>query len=382
MFIDKVLGQEALKKNLFSSIEMGHVPHCQCFIGDFGQGGLSLAIAFALDILWKEEILEESAYEKKNRASFLEHPDLHFVYPITGYSTTKKIKSTDYIESWRRFALETPYANPSEWILSIGSENKQGSISTYEINELYRSLHLKSLSGGPKVCILWDANKLNNAEGKSANKLLKLIEEPPPNTYFILVAENENDLLSTIKSRCQLSWLSPLDSSIIENELIKQGCEKELASFYASNSEGSLGLALKSYHKINNQKKYEELLVQCLRHAHRVKRNKSVIIDLMQWADLIGSLERTIQKEFLLFAISLVRQALLFSYKVDSLFRFHSLTGFKIEKLAPYIHSKNALELFKLLEDTCYAIDRNANGKILFSDFALQITRIINRSEN
>ncbi len=381
MFIDKVIGQEVLKNRLASSIKLNYVPHSQCFIGNLGRGGLPLAIAFALDLLWSEDTLKKYNTKDKDPSFFLEHPDLHFVYPITGYSTVKKVKSTDYIDSWRKFVTETPYANINDWILSIGSENKQGNISVYEINELYKTLHLKSLSGGAKVCVLWGVDKLNNSGAKPANKLLKLIEEPPPNTYFILVAENELDLLPTIKSRCQLSWLAPLEPSIIKDELIKQGCEKELASFYTSNAEGSLGLALKAYQNIDEQKKHEELLVECLRYAHKAKGNKSVVIDLMKWSNSMGMLDRTVQKEFLLYALNFIRQALLVSYKAENLVHFHSLTGFKIEKLAPFIHSKNAQELFKLLEDTCYAVDRNANGKILFSDFALRMTRIINRPE-
>lgn len=379
MFINQIIGQESLKEKLISSLDSSQIPHSQCFIDSSGRGGLALAIAVALEILWSEKDLAPHTNKGKEASFFLEHPDLHLVFPVaTSVSVSSKPKCSDYVKQFRSFVGKTPYGGSNDWMLSIGSENKQGNISVDEIDLLFKALNLKSFSGGAKVCVLWGVDKLNI---QSANKLLKLIEEPPDKTFFIFVAANELDLLPTIKSRCQLSSLKPLRTNIIKDELVHKGCEENLAAFYAANAEGSLGRALESFQNIEQQKEYETLFVQCLRGAFKASGNKSVVIDLMSWANTIGALGRTLQKEFLLYSLHFIRQALLVSYQANSLVHFQSLTGFEIEKFAPFVHSGNAQELIELLEETCYAVDRNANGKILFSDFAMRMTRILNKKE-
>jgi len=379
MFLDRVIGQNDLKEKLFSSLKQPQVPHAQCFIDSSGRGGLDLAVAFGLELLWDKKLIEKHQNEKRESSFFLEHPDIHFIFPVaTSATISSKPKCSDYIKQWRNFVSETPYGNSNDWMLSIGSENKQGNISVEEIDMLYKNLHLKSFSGGAKVCVLWGVEKLNLQSG---NKLLKLIEEPPSRTFFIFVSKNELNLLPTIKSRCQISTLKPIAPEEIRSFLISRGCEHKLAEFYATNSEGSLGKALKFFENIEQQKEFENLFVQCLRCAFRASGNKSVVIDLMSWANTVGSFGRTVQKEFLLYCLNFIRQALLFSYRADSLVNFKPLTGFKIEKFAPFVHSDNAQELIQLMEETTYAIDRNANGKILFSDFALRMTRILNKKE-
>ena len=379
MFINQILGQEPLKEKLTSSLKSSHVPHSQCFIDSSGRGGLALAVAVALEMLWDEESLAPHINKGKEPSFFLEHPDLHLVFPVaTSPSVSSKPKCSDYIKQFRSFVSLTPYSGSSDWMISIGSENKQGNISVDEVDILFKALNLKSFSGGAKVCVLWGVDKLNIQSG---NKLLKLIEEPPNKTFFIFVATNELDLLPTIKSRCQLLSLKPLSTDIIIEELVSKGCEENLAIFYAANAEGSLGKALESFQNIEQQREYETLFVQCLRGAFKASRNESVVIDLISWANTMGSLGRTLQKEFLLYSLHFIRQALLVSYQTSSLVHFQSLTGFKIEKFAPFVHSGNTQELIELLEETCYAVDRNANGKILFSDFALRMTRILNKEE-
>ena len=379
MFINEILGQETLKKQLKSSLVLGQIPHSQCFAGEYGRGGLPFAVALALHLVWGEEAIEANKRNGKKKTFFLEHPDLHFLFPVaTSPLVTSKPKCSDYIEQWRSFICGSPFGSSNDWMLSIGSENKQGNIGVEEIERLYKSLSLKSFLGGAKVCVIWGVEKLSI---ESSNKLLKLIEEPPANTFFVFVAESESDLLPTIQSRCQISSLKPIDLEAIQVALIKLGCEENLAGFYASNSEGSLGKAIESFQNIEQLREHEELFVACLRGAFKASGNKSVVIDLMTWANTVGALGRTVQKEFLLYSLSFIRQALLVSYQTEALVNFQSLTGFCLEKFAPFVHGGNAQKLVELLEQTCYAVDRNANGKILFSDFALKMTRILNQKE-
>jgi len=337
MFLNGVVGQDDLKEKLFSSLNEGQVPHSQCFVDSSGRGGLHLAVAFALELLWDSNRVERHLKEEKEASFFLEHPDIHFIFPVaTSASINSKPKCSDYIKEWRSFVSDTPYGSLNEWMLSIGSENKQGNISVDEIDLLFKNLHLKSFSGGAKVCVLWGIDKLNV---RSSNKLLKLIEEPPAKTFFIFVTKNELNLMPTIKSRCQISTLKPVGINDIKSFLIRSNCDEKLAEFYAANAEGSLGKALEFFQNIEQQ------------------------------------------KEFLLYSLNFIRQALLVSYRTESLVNFQSLTGFQMEKFAPFVHSGNAQELIELIEETTYAVDRNANGKLLFSDFALKMTRVLNKKE-
>ena len=379
MFLNGVVGQDDLKEKLLSSLNEGQVPHSQCFVDSSGRGGLHLAVAFALELLWDSNRVERHLKEEKEASFFLEHPDIHFIFPVaTSASINSKPKCSDYIKEWRSFVSDTPYGSSNEWMLSIGSDNKQGNISVDEIDLLFKNLHLKSFSGGAKVCVLWGVDRLNV---QSSNKLLKLIEEPPTKTFFIFVAKNELDLLPTIKSRCQISTLKPVGINDIKSFLIRSNCNEKIAEFYAANAEGSLGKALESFQNIEQQREFEALFVQCLRIAFKAIGNKSVVIDLMSWGNKMGALGRTVQKEFLLYSLNFIRQALLVSYGTESLVNFQSLTGFQMEKFAPFVHSGNAQELIELIEETTYAVDRNANGKLLFSDFALKMTRVLNKKE-
>tara|TARA_B100000767_G_C19777457_1_gene543531 strand:+ start:4702 stop:5844 length:1143 start_codon:yes stop_codon:yes gene_type:complete len=379
MLLNELLGQEILKKQLKSLFTSGQIPHTQCFTGDYGRGGLSLAIALALQLLWGEESIKSHKIKGKKLSFFLEHPDLHFLFPVsTSPLVSSKPKCSDYIKRWRSFLSMSPYGDSNDWMLSIGSENKQGNIGVEEVERLFKSLSLKSYLGGAKVCVVWGVEKLS---AESGNKLLKLIEEPPANTFFIFVAETESDLLPTIQSRCQISSLRPIEKDTICTALIKLGCEENLANFYAANGEGSLGKAIKSFQNIEQLKTHEELFIECLRGAFKASGNKSIVIDLMKWANTVGGLGRTLQKEFLLYSLGFIRQALFMSYQTEALVNYQSMTGFSLEKFAPFVHSENALELIELLEKTCYAVDRNANGKILFSYFALKMTHILNKKE-
>ena len=376
MLFNQIIGQEHIKNHLQVSAENGRIPHAQLFVGKEGSGTLPMAIAYAQLLLCTSS---NDANACAIKCEKLQHPDLHFAFPVTTNDTVKKhAVSNLFLKDWRDFIKNKPYGSLFNWLQFIGVENKQGNIGVEEIERLYKSLRLKSFLGGAKVCVIWGVEKLSI---ESSNKMLKLIEEPPANTFFVFVAESESDLLPTIQSRCQISSLKPIDLVAIKAALIKLGCEENLAGFYASNSEGSLGKAIESFQNIAQLKTHEELFVACLRGAFKASGNKSVVIDLMTWANTVGALGRTVQKEFLLYSLNFIRQALLVSYQTEALVNFQSLTGFHLEKFAPFVHGGNAQKLVELLEETCYAVDRNANGKILFSDFALKMTRILNQKE-
>ncbi|MCH1417604.1 MAG: DNA polymerase III subunit delta' [Flavobacteriaceae bacterium] len=365
------LGQESVKFALKNAFEKGQVPHAQCFIDQGGRGGLALGLECALSLLWDE--IPDS------REKALQHPDLHCIYPVSTSANVKnKPMCKDYREDWIGFIQSDLYSPLSDWLLRIGSENKQGNISVEETEALFKALSLKAFLGKNKVCILWGVDRLNI---NAANKLLKLIEEPPANTYFILIVTNADDLITTIQSRCQMLPLPPLQPTIIEAALIKEGATANEAKNFAIEAEGNWAVAKALLSSSDQIKELEALLIECLRCSFRAIGNKAIGIELMQWANRMGQMGRPLQKQFLHFGLSFIRQALLLSYQSAEIVTYQPKNAFSLEKFAPFVHSKNASSLICLFEESIYAVERNANGKILFSDFCLELSRLLNIKE-
>ncbi len=365
------LGQNSVKSALINAFEKGQVPHAQCFIDQGGRGGLAVALECALSLLWAE--IPDS------REKAMQHPDLHSVYPVSTSANVKtKPLCKDYREDWVGFIKEELYSPLSSWLARIGSENKQGNIGVEETEALFKALSLKAFLGENKVCLIWGVERLNI---QAANKLLKLIEEPPANTYFILVASHPEDLLSTIRSRCQMIPLPPLKPEIIETALIAEGCSEAEAENIAIEAEGNWATAKELLTSAVHIKEIEALLIECLRCAFRTNGNKAIGIELMQWSNRMGQMGRPLQKQFLQFGLRFIRQALLLSYQSKPLVNYRPKNSFSLEKFAPFVHSKNAALLIALFNDAIYAVERNANGKILFADFSLSLSRLLNKKE-
>ena len=204
MLFSEVLGQDHIKSHLTKSADAGRIPHAQLFVGPEGSGTLPMAIAYAQYILCSNKNAENSEGNPACNLKFknLSHPDLHFAFPVT---TNDKVKrhpvSSHFLEEWRQLIDQQPYGNLFDWYKMLGVDNKQGQIGVDEALDIVKSLSLKSYEGGFKVMLIWMAEKMNTA---CANKLLKLIEEPPEKTVFILIAEDEEQIISTIRSRCQV----------------------------------------------------------------------------------------------------------------------------------------------------------------------------------
>ncbi|MBI3883029.1 MAG: hypothetical protein HY305_02115 [Sphingobacteriales bacterium] len=246
MQFENIIGQKEVKKQLTEMIQHNRLSHALLFLGKEGSGALSLAMAFAQYIVCENangkkpasagalfgepepvnnELLSDSCgiCPACTKANQLVHPDIHFSYPVIPRKAGDKPISTDYIIEWREFISLHPYTNAYDWLQFIGAENKQGNITAHECNDIIRKLNLKSFESEYKILIMW----LPEFLGKEGNKLLKLIEEPPPNTLFLLVAENEDQILQTILSRTQLVKIPRLTNSEVEEEISKQGREKQ-----------------------------------------------------------------------------------------------------------------------------------------------------------
>ena len=222
MLFKDILGLSHIKSHLTKSVENGRIPHAQLFVGPEGSGTLPMAIAYAQYILCnntdgKNTTGNESCNLKFNTFS---HPDLHFAFPVTTTDSVKRHPvSAHFLKEWRQLLKEQPYGNLFDWYKLLGVDNKQGQIGVDEALDISKSLALKSYEGGYKIMLIWMAEKLNT---QAANKLLKLIEEPPNKTVFLLIAEEEEQIINTIRSRCQALHFPPLAEDDIKSGLIKQ----------------------------------------------------------------------------------------------------------------------------------------------------------------
>ncbi len=378
MTFEKIIVQDHIKKHLSTSTENGRIPHAQLFVGKEGSGTLAMAVAYAKLLLCSSSNDPESCAIKCEK---LQHPDLHFAFPVTTTDSVKKHPTSNlFLEEWRDFIFNSPYGSLFDWLKSIGVENKQGQIGVDEAEDIVKKLSLKSYEGGFKVMIIWMAEKMNIA---ASNKLLKLIEEPPSKTIFLLVTEEEGQIINTIKSRCQALHFPALSENDIENELVsKHEVSSNEAKRIAQQSEGNLNKALHLLHNDSNDLIFEEWFITWIRSAFKAKGNAAVIQDLIQWSEAIAKSGRETQKQFIQYCLHFFRQALLLNYGTPDLVYLTPQTGnFKLEKFAPFIHSGNILSIEKELNDAQYHIERNGNAKIIFTDLSIKLTRLIHQAE-
>ncbi len=377
MLFNQIIGQEHIKKHLKVSAENGRIPHAQLFVGKEGSGTLPMAIAYAQFLLCN---FSDNADVCNLKCDKLQHPDLHFAFPVTSNENVKKHPvSSLFLEDWRTFIETQPYGSLFNWLQHIGVENKQGIIGVDEAEEVVKKLKLKSYEGGFKVMIIWMAEKMNIA---AANKLLKLIEEPPEKTVFILITENEEQIINTIKSRCQALHFPALSEQDISNTLIvnHQVSDNDAAKI-AHQAEGNFNKALHILHNDSSDFIFEEWFVAWVRTAFRAKGNAAVVQQLIEWSNTIAKTGRETQKRFLNYCLQFFRQALLLNYKSDQLVFMETKSGFDLSKFAPFVHAGNILEIEKELNDAMYHIERNGNAKIILLDLSMKLTRFLHKKE-
>ncbi|MCE3283675.1 MAG: polymerase delta prime subunit, partial [Chitinophagaceae bacterium] len=312
MLFKDVIGQEAVKQHLAEMVQQDRLSHALLFVGKQGSGALPMALAFAQYIvslpspspvvedlfggmtalepvpqfIHPDQIASQSSFQ---RAEQLIHPDLHFSYPVIPRKSGDKPISTDYVSEWREFIRQFPYGNAFDWLQFIGAENKQGNITADECNDIIRKLSLKTFESEYKVLLMWMPEYL----GKEGNKLLKLIEEPPPNTLFILVAENEEQILQTILSRCQLVRIPALENTDIERALIERSAAApETARQIAAIAEGNYREALSLLQHAEDD--WQDILRDWLNATL-----KSGPIAQVKWVEEISKMGREKQKQFL-----------------------------------------------------------------------------------
>ena len=381
MQFSEVLGQKHIKNHLTTSVDAGRIAHAQLFVGPEGSGTLAMALAYAQYILCGNTNGENTGGKDSCNKKFknFSHPDLHFAFPVT---TSDKVKSKPvsnfYLEEWRQLLDQQPYGNLFDWYKLLGVDNKQGQIGVDEALEIVKSLSLKSYEGGHKVMLIWMAEKMNR---QCANKLLKLIEEPPEKTIFILIAEDEEQIINTIRSRCQILHFPPLAEEAIAEALVKNyNIETSIATKIAHQANGNYNKACDLIYQDSEDIQFEKWFVLWIRSAFKAKGNKSAIHDLISWSEEIAKTGRETQKKFLHFCLNYFRQALLLNYKADELVYLEPKSDdFKLEKFAPFVHDSNILEISDELQDAIYHIERNGNSKIILTDLSIKLTRLLHK---
>ena len=381
MLFSEILGQEHLKRHLTHSVDNGRIPHAQLFVGKEGTGTLPMAIAYAQYVLCSNTQGENDNENAACNLKFnnLSHPDLHFAFPVATNDTIKKHPvSKLFLEDWRKLLKEQPYCNLFDWYKQLGIDNKQGQIGVDEAHDIVKSLTLKSYEGGYKVMLIWMAEKMNVA---CANKLLKLIEEPPNKTVFVLMAEDEEQIISTIRSRCQILHFPPLAEEHIKEGLIKKySLDQAVASKIAHQSNGNFNKACDLVYQDSEDLQFEEWFIFWIRSAFKAKGNKSAIHDLMSWSEDIAKTGRETQKQFLHFCLDFFRQALLSNYQAKELvFIEPKSENFKLENFAPFVHGNNIMDISNELQDAIYHIERNGNSKIILTDLSIKLTRLLHK---
>lgn len=381
MLFSEVLGQTYIKNHLTKSVDEGRIPHAQLFVGPEGSGTLPMAIAYAQYILCANKNSENTggndACNLKMKA--ITHPDLHFAFPIT---TNDKVKrhpvSKHFLDEWRQLIDQQPYGNLFDWYKLLGVDNKQGQIGVDEAQEIVKSLSLKAYEGGYKVMIIWMAEKMNTA---AANKLLKLIEEPPEKTFFILITEDEEQIINTIKSRCQSLHFPPLSEAVVAEALVKHySIETGVATKIAQQANGNYNKACDLIYQDSEDIQFEKWFVFWVRTAFKAKGNKTAIHDLISWSEDIAKTGRETQKQFLLFCLNFFRQAMLLNFKAKSLVYYEPKSkDFKLENFAPFVHNANVLDIVSELQDAVYHIERNGNSKIILTDLSIKLTRLLHK---
>jgi len=390
-----IIGQQEVKQQLVELVSHNRLSHALLFLGKEGSGALSLAMAFAQYIslspgrplaaqagaslfgdaepaavvLPSTPDAADEWMQKQpgfSMARDLVHPDIHFSYPVVTKKSGTPPISTDYISEWREFVKGYPYGNVYDWLQFIGAENKQGNITANECNDIIHKLSLKSFESEYKVLILWMPEYLGN-EG---NKLLKLIEEPPVNTLFILVAESESLILPTILSRCQLVKIPLLETKEIEAALISRNkTEPNAARQTASVSEGNYREALQMLQ--HAEEDWQSLLRDWLNAVL-----KTGPVAQTKWVDDISKLGREKQKQFLRYFNHLLEQAIRTRIMGDSLYLPDKERDFanRLNKIAALEQQQAIIEE---LDRAAYYIERNANAKILFHALTIKLYHII-----
>lgn len=382
MLFKDIIGQESTKQQLRKAVREGRIPHAQLFTGMSGIGKLQLALAYAQYLNCPHRTDEDSCGQCPTCLQFakLQHPDLHFVFPIVGSDET----CDNFLEPWREIILRNRYFDLDDWHSALGVETKQSMIYEKESGEIIRKLSLKPYGDGYKVMIVWQPEKMN---GATANKMLKQLEEPAEKTVFILVSEHPELLLSTILSRVQTIRIPRLESETIAEALQRKGLDSIKAADIARIANGSYLAALKKADESEENQQELHDFIALFRDAYTVgvisnpQKKFESLRRLRQWSlDMADAkVGREKQKHFLQYAQQQVRENYIHNLAQPELnYQLEGERDFSV-KFAPFIHNGNVEEIMNQLDLAERQIEQNGNAKVIFFDLCLQMIVLIKK---
>ena len=373
MLFREVIGQEQVKQRLIESFQLGRVPHAQLFTGVEGNGKMALALAYAQYLNCKNRTEQDSCGICASCVKYakFEHPDLHFSFPVVKKGS-EKAYSDDRLGEWRSYLLQSPYISIDGWIDCLGAENKQPQIYEAESARVIQKLSKKAYESEYKVLIVYSPERMNVT---CANKLLKLIEEPEPNTLIIMVSDTPEDIITTILSRCQNVSIPPINIDALANVLVNQ----HLLSDTEAQNIGRM--AMGSYLRAKEfliQSENEQFNFEQFRSLMRLAFLKNVL-GMKEWSDVMSKIGREKQKQFFTYAQRIIRESFIANFRNNNLSYTSAFEDEFVAKFAPYVNEKSVTAMLMQMENAELHIESNVNAKMVFFDVALRFTQLIFR---
>jgi len=374
MLFKEIIGNNSLKKQLIEAVRNNRISHAQLFSGKSGSAKLALALAYAQFLNCENRSAVDSCGICSSCLKFnnLSHPDLHLVIPVLKTKEVQKPVSDHFIGQWRNFIINNYYGSLNGWIDSFGTENKsgqQGAIYKDEANNIHKKLSLKNYEAEYRVVLIWMPERMNL---EVSNKLLKLFEEPPKGTIFLLVTENATRLLPTIISRLQTIKIADFTSEDIVNHFGDKVLSLEKAKQLRNLTNADLGKIT----QILEDKEGELDLFTDFSVWMRLTY-KMDVQGISKWVDNLSLKGRKQQNLFLSYAIKMVRECLIYNFASNTLLKTNENEFAFLTKFSPFIHEENSVMITEKLEESIRAINRNANAKILFFELSLQMVKFL-----
>lgn len=363
-----VIGQAAAKERLLQEVQEGRIPHAQLFCGPAGAGKLPLALAYARYFCCPNRTATDACGICPSCAKWekLVHPDVHFMFPIVRNAKKKKEVCDDYLPEWRHLLRSGTYFNLGHWLDEMKAENGQAIIYAKESDEITRKLSLKSSEGGYKVTVVWLPEKLHEV---CANKLLKLLEEPPAKTVFLLVSEAPELLLPTIVSRTQRFNLPRIaDADVAEALQQRYGVRPADSHVIAHLANGNFVTALETIHLNEEYEQYFNLFVSLMRLSYQRK-----VREMKQWSEEVAGMGRERQKDFLAYCQRMTRENFIYNLHCKEMNYMTLQEQQFATRFAPFINERNVAGIMKELGEAQIHIEQNVNARMVFFDFALKM---------
>lgn len=373
MLFSEVVGQKQLKSKLCNSVRNGRVAHAQMLVGPSGAGSLPLALAFAQYLACKDRQETDSCGKCDSciRYAKLEHPDLQLIFPKnkTAKVDHKNFSSKDFLPEWRKAVINNPYLSLNDWLKELGIDNKQGAINVDDSKEVLQNLSYKAYEADYRVVLIWLAENMNES---SANKLLKILEEPPARTVFLLVAESTENMLQTILSRVQMHLLGRLSDAEIAESLSADGADLEQMKRLAHLADGNLNLAKQLLDDQESITVTVRFFIDWMRACFVLNMEK--IQDLSEEFNALG---REQQKALITQSSGILRKVLMYRTLPETKDKLLREEMEFVHKFSRFITVENASGILTAFNDAHYHIERNANARIVFTDLSFQLSDLL-----